>query len=277
MLYPADIRSRVTKLASCKILWLDTEVADWKTPHPRLSLIQVLADPHDLTGKSTYILDVLDKHDVVKYFVDNIMANNQIEKIFHNASYDLRFLDKDKARNVTCTLKMAKKIGRDRLGVSNLQLKTLAAELCQMTNIDRKEQQSDWGRRPLTAKQLQYAKMDPVYLAQVHGRLVKLMKQDRAGAIVNTGERSFSVTNVRVAIECPRLFYLTQRFGGQTMFVPSNAAGIGTIFHQLCGVVRHYFHRCSTEIINTMEINTFQHVCVFKMLVNESILIILCL
>ncbi|MGK7900004.1 MAG: DNA translocase FtsK [Hormoscilla sp.] len=230
----AYIRSLITQLASCKILWLDTEVADWQTSHPRLSLIQLLAYPHDLTGKSTYILDVLDKHDVVKYFVDNIMANGQIEKVFHNASYDLRFLDKERAQNVTCTLKMAKKIGRDRLGVSNLKLKTLAAELCQISNIDREEQQSDWGRRPLRAKQLQYAKMDPVYLAQVHGHLVKLIKQDNPGATVKTVQTSFSVTNVRVAIECPRLFYLTQRFGGKTMFVPSDAAGIGTIFHQLC-------------------------------------------
>ena len=236
MLYQAaDIRSLITQLASCQTLWLDTEVADWKTPKPRLSLIQVLADPHDLTGESTYILDVLDRNDLVRDFVDQIMANSQIEKLFHNASYDLRFLDKNKAQNVTCTLKMAKKIGGDRLGVSNLQLKTLAAELCQISNIDREEQQSDWGQRPLTAKQLQYAKMDPVYLAQVHGRLIKLMKQDRPEqTTVKTGETSFSVTNVRVAIECPRLFYLHQQFGGQTMFVPSDAAGIGTIFHQLC-------------------------------------------
>ena len=130
---------------------------------------------------------------------------------------------------------MAKKIGRDRLGVSNLQLKTLAAELCQISNIDREEQQSDWGQRSLTGKQLQYAKMDPVYLAQVHGHLVKLMKQDHPKqTTVKTGETSFSVTNVRVATECLRLFYLHQRFGGKTMFIPSDAAGIGTIFHQLC-------------------------------------------
>jgi len=130
---------------------------------------------------------------------------------------------------------MAKKIGGDRLGVSNWQLKTLAAELCQISNIDREEQQSDWGQRPLTAKQLQYAKMDPVYLAQVHRHLVKLMKQHHPEqATMKTGETSFSVTNVRVATECPRLFYLDRRFGGKTMFVPSDAAGIGTIFHQLC-------------------------------------------
>jgi S-DNA-T family DNA segregation ATPase FtsK/SpoIIIE len=45
---------------------------------------------------------------------------------------------------------------------------------------------------------------------------------------------SFSVTNVRVAFECPRLFYLGHRFGGMTMFLPSDkSAGIGSAFHDL--------------------------------------------
>ncbi|PSP12559.1 MAG: cell division protein FtsK [Cyanobacteria bacterium SW_10_48_33] len=45
---------------------------------------------------------------------------------------------------------------------------------------------------------------------------------------------SFSVTDVRVAFECPRLFYLGNRFGGRTMFVPpGRVAGIGNAFHVL--------------------------------------------
>jgi S-DNA-T family DNA segregation ATPase FtsK/SpoIIIE len=56
----ADIRSAIGKLALAKILWLDTETADYNTPKPRVSLIQVLAEPGDLTGDRVYILDVLD-------------------------------------------------------------------------------------------------------------------------------------------------------------------------------------------------------------------------
>ena len=45
---------------------------------------------------------------------------------------------------------------------------------------------------------------------------------------------SFNVTDVRVAFECPRLFYLGNRFGGRTMFVPpGRVAGIGNDFHDL--------------------------------------------
>jgi len=238
----AEIIALITKLSSAKILWADTEVADWDTAYPRLSLIQVLADPKNLNGDRAYILDVLDKSDLVAYFVNEIMANPEIEKVFHNASFDLKFLGGNKAQNVTCTLKMARKITKDRLSVSNLKLKTLAAELCQFSNIDTEEQGSDWGRRPLTEKQLKYAKFDPIYLAHVHRRLLKTISQnnpnleDMSSMPRNkkSEETSFSVTNVRVAFECPRLFYLHHHFDGKTLFVPEDRIkGIGTVFHKL--------------------------------------------
>ena len=42
-----EIKAQINQLCSSKILWLDTEVADYRTPNPRLSLIQVLANPTD--------------------------------------------------------------------------------------------------------------------------------------------------------------------------------------------------------------------------------------
>ncbi len=168
----SEIQAIITEFASRQILWLDTEVADYDTRFPKLSLIQVLAEPNDLAGDSVYILDVFKQPDVVEYFIAQIMANAKIEKVFHYADFDLRYLGGNiQAQNVTCTLKIAKKISRDRLGTSNLKLKTLARELCNFTDVDEEEGRSDWGRRPLSQKQLNYAKMDTIYLAQVHLRL----------------------------------------------------------------------------------------------------------
>ncbi|MBO3458253.1 FtsK/SpoIIIE domain-containing protein [Aetokthonos hydrillicola Thurmond2011] len=228
-----EIRPVITKLTSSKILWLDTEVADYNTSNPRLSLIQVLADAKDLTGDSVYLLDVLEKPDLVTFFVNQIMKNPKLEKVFHNASFDLRFLGKDLAKNVTCTWKLAKKIPIDILAVPDLKLKTLAEKLCQFSTVDKTEQGSDWGQRPLSVKQLDYATMDPVYLAQVHLRLLELVNQGKEPTPLQQ-QLPFSVTNVRVAFECPRLFFLGYRFGGKTMFLPSgNSLGIGKSFHQL--------------------------------------------
>ncbi|GAB4378200.1 MAG: hypothetical protein Kow00121_29530 [Elainellaceae cyanobacterium] len=234
---PADIRSLITEIASYPILWLDTEVADWQIRQSKLSLIQVLADPRDLTGDAAYLLDVLHKPDVVQYFIDQIMVNPNIEKVFHNASFDLKFLGQSQAQNVTCTLRMSRRISLKKLGTSNRKLKTLARELCYFTNVDEEQQTSDWGRRPLSPEQLLYAKMDTVYLAQVHQYLLRFSsaRSPMPTPVVNTVDLpSFSVTQVRLAWECPRLFYLTHHFGGMTVFLPEGQAlGIGSAFHDL--------------------------------------------
>ena len=226
-----EILALIAQLASFQTLWLDTEIANWNTSYPRLSLIQVLADPQDLTGESTYILDVLDKPEIVSKFVNQIMAIARIEKVFHNASFDLRYLGgKERAKNVTCTYKIAQQISKKVLGTSNLKLKTLAVELCNFPQSEiANEQRSDWGKRPLSKEQIKYAKMDTVYLARVHHRLLEF-KPDMPLPQPN----SFSVTDVRVAFECPRLFYLSKHFGSKTLFIPtSGSLGIGNTFHKL--------------------------------------------
>ncbi|MEG4507255.1 ribonuclease D [Microcoleus sp. F6_B4] len=171
-----DIKALIAKFSQAKILWVDTEIADYKS-NPRLSLIQVLADSTSLTGDATFLLDVLDKPELAKDFINQIMVNPNIEKVLHNASYDIRFLGNDDAQNVTCTLQMARKIPAYILPLPNRQLKTLIETLCGIAYVDKTEQGGDWAKRPLTQKQLEYAKMDAVYLAGVHRRLLEILAQ----------------------------------------------------------------------------------------------------
>ncbi|AFY56556.1 DNA segregation ATPase, FtsK/SpoIIIE family [Rivularia sp. PCC 7116] len=229
----AQIRATINQFRSSKILWLDTEVADCRTPNPRLSLIQVLANPDDSTGEFAYILDVLDKPDLARYFIDQIMVNPQIEKVFHNASFDLKYLGGKLIPNVTCTLKIARKITRYKLKTSNLKLKTLATELCQFTDVDTESGASDWGKRPLIGKQLYYAAMDVVYLAAVHRQLISFNSVDKNSILkMAANKNKLTVTKVRIAFECPRLFYINDKFGGKTLFLPKDTAtGIGSVFH----------------------------------------------
>lgn len=232
-----EIIAKINELTSAKVLWVDTEIADWYTENPRLSIIQVLTEASDTVSQSVYIFDVLDKHDLISYFINQIMINSEIEKVFHNASFDLKYLGSIDARNITCTLKKARKISKEVLQVSNLQLKTLATELCNFSDVDREEQGSDWGRRPLTQKQLKYAAMDTVYLAAVHQRLLKFSKSNVLTSIievapssVQSAEKPKSLTpnKLRLAFECPRLLYLNHHFGGSTLFFQTeNVVDIG--------------------------------------------------
>ncbi|EFA70123.1 3'-5' exonuclease [Cylindrospermopsis raciborskii] len=249
---PAEIYQQISQLAKCKSLWLDTEIADWNTPCPRLSLIQVLANPTDLIGEFAYIFDVLDKPDISTYFISQIMVDVQIQKVFHNADFDLKYLGKNSAKNVTCTFKVAKKIGHRILQTTNLKLKTLAVELCHFSDVDKEGGASDWGKRPLCEKQLKYAAMDTVYLAAVHRRLMELSDPDAVSSIFNNNfdnttpnilhdmanpeseNSSLTPTKLRLAFECPRIFYLNHRFNNKSLFIPEGLiGGIGNVFHKL--------------------------------------------
>ncbi|MBZ8182631.1 ribonuclease D [Oscillatoria salina] len=169
-----EIEAAIAQYSQKQQLWIDTEVADYNSKQPRLSLIQILDDPSDLNGSRVTILDILYQPELVHEFIEQIMLNSQIEKVFHNAQYDLNFLGKKQANNVTCTLEMAKKIPFYKAQLPNYQLKTLAEKLCNFPVIDKREQAGDWGQRSLTTSQLYYAKMDVVYLAQVHLKLLQL-------------------------------------------------------------------------------------------------------
>ncbi|MDZ8242350.1 MAG: ribonuclease D [Nostoc sp. ChiQUE01a] len=172
-----EIRTIVAEYTHAKTLWMDTEVADYKSRNPKLSLIQVLDNPHDMSGDRVYLLDVLNQPDIIAEFIEEIMLNSTIEKVFHNASYDLKFLGNKKAKNITCTLEIAKNIPYYLLPLPNYQLQTLATALCSFNNIDKQQQQSDWGKRPLTEEQIEYAYLDCIYLAQIHSNLLELQAQ----------------------------------------------------------------------------------------------------
>lgn len=168
------IISLIDEYTQAKTLWIDTEVADFKSRNPKLSLIQVLNSYSDNLKENVCILDVLESPEITDIFIKKIMLNPAIEKVFHNAKYDVKFLGKNKAENVTCTLEMAKDIPYYLLPLPNLSLKTLAESLCNIVAVDKSQQASNWGQRPLTATQLIYANLDPVYLYMVHQKLLQL-------------------------------------------------------------------------------------------------------
>ena len=88
------IKVLINEYSKRKLLYLDTEVADYNTRKPKLSLIQILDDFTDVSGDSVYILDVLEQPEIAEIFIEKIMVDSAIEKVFHNSSYDLKLLGK---------------------------------------------------------------------------------------------------------------------------------------------------------------------------------------
>jgi S-DNA-T family DNA segregation ATPase FtsK/SpoIIIE len=164
-----EIAREIEVLAGCERLWIDTE-----TCNNNLSLIQVLAGNAAPAASDAIVLDVLDQPETIRLFIDRIMVRPSIEKVFHNAGFDVSRLGGDSASNVFCTLRHARDLRRRGCALlpSGLSLKELTEHFGIAEDVFKGEQAGDWGRRPLTERQLQYAAMDVVFLRGVHLRLL---------------------------------------------------------------------------------------------------------
>lgn len=102
-----------------------------------------------------------------------LFADPSIEKIFHASELDVVSLRRDygiQMNGLFDTLVAAKAVGRRKVGLASLVEESLGI------NLSKDEQRSDWGRRPLTAKQLEYAYADTRWLLA----LTDLLKQEVA-------------------------------------------------------------------------------------------------
>jgi ribonuclease D len=69
-----EIPSLNAKYTTSKNLWIYTEVADYKSRNPRLSLIQILDNRQEITGDSIYIFAVLEHPNMTVDFIERVMS-----------------------------------------------------------------------------------------------------------------------------------------------------------------------------------------------------------
>ena len=173
----ADISAAIETLCGFSRLWLDTEVAEYRIPkRRRLSLIQALADGVKPNTKEVIILDVIDQPSLATLFVDRVMKDPSIQKVFHNASFDLDYLGGGDAVNVFCTLREAKVLPESRVSLPGSKSLKALHEHFGLGEVDKEGQKSDWQRRPLAGWQLKYAALDCTQLRSVHLKLIELRK-----------------------------------------------------------------------------------------------------
>jgi hypothetical protein len=170
---PAALAALTDLVARQQRIWIDTELADWNTPHPRLSLIQVR-----LEDGSLHVVDVLSPEMAATYhetFAPRVIAAPHIEKWAHYARFERRVLGPDVVQGLHCTFELAKALPYYRLPLRSLKLAALVHHLFDET-IDKSYQKADWGRRPLHPEQLDYAAWDPEWCYRIHQRLQPLAR-----------------------------------------------------------------------------------------------------
>lgn len=149
-----SLRSMVSDLASRTHIAVDTESNSLHAYRERVCLIQFSTPRHD------YVVDPLALSDISP--LAPIFRNPKIEKIFHAAEYDLICLQRDFGFvfvNIFDTMHAARVLGYPFVGLDNL-----LAEKFQV-KVDKRHQKANWGARPLTPAQIDYARHDTHYLS----------------------------------------------------------------------------------------------------------------
>lgn len=162
------------QLLGSEWLSVDTEFERTNTYFPELCLLQIANK--DVTA----IVDPIAIDDLSVLY--NILYDKTITKVFHAARQDLELfylLQDDLPAPVFDTQVAANALGLgDQIGYANLIRDVLNIELA------KSETRTNWKRRPLTDKQLDYAADDVIYLGEVYDVLLtELDKQNKLASL----------------------------------------------------------------------------------------------
>jgi ribonuclease D len=149
-------------MASTRELAIDTEGASFHRFIDRIYLLQVSTRSHHA------ILDPLALDAGVLAPLGALLANPAIEKVFHDADYDLRLLQRDygwTVRRIFDTRVAAQLLGFVSFGLAALLERYFGVKL------DKKHQRADWSMRPLSDDMLRYAAQDTFHLLELRDRL----------------------------------------------------------------------------------------------------------
>ncbi|PKL30692.1 MAG: hypothetical protein CVV45_16225 [Spirochaetae bacterium HGW-Spirochaetae-10] len=165
---PLDLAYSV--LDKAPYLAVDTESSGYYTYYSELCLIQISTDSQH------FIIDTLAKLELQR--LAHIFAGQNIPKIFHAAASDMGEFRRQYGwsfANVFDTHMAARYLRHEACSLLALVQRYVGVEL------EKKEQKSNWMKRPLTKAQLDYAHLDTVYLYQI----MQQMKEEleRAGVM----------------------------------------------------------------------------------------------
>jgi len=159
---PQDLTALVAAVRKESRVGVDTEAASFHRYRDRIYLLQISSPTQ------TAIIDPVAIAAPDLGPVGALLADPQLEKIFHDADYDLRVLDRDygfHAVRLFDTRIAAQLAGEPAIGLAALLEKYAGVKL------DKEHQKADWSMRPLTPPMLAYAAADTQYLLALRDAL----------------------------------------------------------------------------------------------------------
>lgn len=178
-------------LVSCKRVALDIETTGLNWQSDKICTCQLYGETQEAF--------VLRLSDTKPKYLCNLIECRNINKVFHYAVFDLRFISKYfdvKPENISCTKIASKLLFKD--GDKNQHtLKHLIQEYFSI-NLNKEARMSDWTSQSLTVDQLAYAINDVFYLPALLDSLMKDLAERRLQEIA---ERCFNHIPTQVALE----------------------------------------------------------------------------
>ena len=214
----AGLERLVDVLTQCPAVAVDTESNSLHAYRERVCLIQFS------TVAADYIVDPLKLTDLRS--LGPLFANPDQQKIFHAAEYDLLCLGRDyhfEFANLFDTMNAARTLGWPRVGLAAI----LDAHFG--VTMNKKHQRADWGHRPQTPEQLDYARLDTHYLLAL--RDLQLQALTEAGRSPEAHEEFARLARVRPDpagdAPDPLAFW---RVSGAQILTPEQAAVLKEVF-----------------------------------------------
>ena len=165
-----ELKEACKKLNKAKFITIDTEFIREKTYWSQLCLIQVCS------GESEFIIDPLEEDIDLKPFI-KLLNKKSILKVFHSGRQDIEIFFKISGKipsPIFDTQIAAMVCGfGDSVGYEKLVDKLLRKK------IDKSSRFSNWAKRPLTNKQLNYAIGDVTHLFEIYPLLNDALKEKK--------------------------------------------------------------------------------------------------
>ena len=164
-----DFNSVEKSFFKSKKICIDTEFVRENTYYPILSLVQLNIN------NEIFILDCYNKQYLLEKLT-NILIDNDILKIFHDCEQDIEILQSNLNININnifdTQIANAFVCLEHHISYKNLVKKLLNKD------VKKDQQHSNWIKRPLTRKQINYAGKDVIYLDELFDKLYKSLLND---------------------------------------------------------------------------------------------------
>ena len=157
-----SLKTLCQQYSKASVLAIDTEFVRTRTLYPRLGLLQVF------DGQSLALIDPIAINDLSPFW--QLLTNKNITKVLHACSEDLEVF----LTNANCKPEslIDSQIMMSFLGHGLSMGYAAMVEHFTGIEVDKSESRTDWTKRPLTQKQLNYASADVEHLFNIYPTLM---------------------------------------------------------------------------------------------------------